>query len=123
MLQCSVCRHCIDVGWVPSQDEVMEALETLYVDRLKPFGRMLLKRLRELAAKELAETLRLDPDKVDETVIPHIHPKKLRVVVESCPLLTITPEAGREYSVTVQGRSSDFVDICCIEDIYPKELR
>lgn len=122
MLMCNKCGQCASTGWVPSLPEVLSATGSLYDDELKPFGRVVLKRLRERAAAELAKTLGLDPDTVDVATIPRIDPKRLRSICENCKLLCVHLESGREYSVTFVDRPFNFLDICSTHDPYPEEL-
>jgi len=95
-------QHC-------SFEEVLEAVETLYADELKPFSRILRKRLAERAIVKGYT----DVD-VDITGI--------RAVCESCPLLRVHPEGGNDWSTTLEGRTVCFIDVYSPHDDYPPEL-
>mmetsp|Transcript_18406 Transcript_18406/g.52794 ORF Transcript_18406/g.52794 Transcript_18406/m.52794 type:complete len:543 (-) Transcript_18406:131-1759(-) len=105
----------------PRTSEVIKAVESLYRDQLKPFGRILLKRIRENAAA--AATAARGGEPVDVECMPLIDPKCLRRICESCTAIRLEPEEGKEYSIALVGRSAgDFVDVTSPEDPYPESL-
>jgi len=102
--------------------KAVQAIETLYADGLRPHGRVLLQRARELAAEESTVQQGLSPDSVDPESMPLIDPKHLRTMCETMPELTVSPEFGREFSVVFKDRPDDFLDIRSTEDPYSEEL-
>lgn len=111
--------------WRPEISEVVAAVESLYSDQLKPFGRILLKRVRERGAETFAQARRAAGDAsavADADAVPLIDPKCLRRICEFCSDLAVEAEDGKEYSVTLVGRSAVFVDVCSPEDPYPPAL-
>lgn len=102
--------------------KVLAAVQSVYADELKPLGRVLLKRLREQAASAAAAALGLAEDAVDPENMPKIDPKRLRRICQDCPQLQVHPEDGREFFVTLLGRSFNFPDACSAHDPYPTEL-
>merc|ERR1719210_2372464 len=105
-----------------SSPEVLASVRSLYADELKPFGRVLLKRLRERAAAAVALAQGLIAEAVDPETMPRIDPKRLRRMCQTCPQLRVDPEDGREFSVTLVGRPCNFLDVCSPHDPYPPEL-
>jgi len=105
-----------------SAPEVVASVRSLYSDELKPFGRVLLKRLRERAAAAVAVAQGLAVEAVDPETMPKIDPKRLRKVCQTCPQLRVEPEDGREFSVTLVGRPCSFLDVCSPHDLYPTEM-
>lgn len=88
--------------------EVIAAIETLYMDELKPYGRILRKRLNERVSNNRV------PADVDSKV--------LRSFCASCPWLYVQEEDGGEWAALVIGRMATFVDVYSPEDLYPVEL-
>jgi len=105
-----------------SAPEVLASVRSLYADELKPFGRVLLKRLRERAAATVALAQGLPLEAVDPETMPRIDPKRLRRMCQTCPQLRVDPEDGREFSVTLVGRPCNFLDVCSPHDPYPPEM-
>jgi hypothetical protein len=98
----------------PSSDEerVMMAVESLYNDQLKPYSRILLKRLREQAEQ-------LGMDGSGRTA----DAGRLREVCESMGAwLLVQAESGAEWSALLRNRPASFVDVYSPQDIYPSEL-
>lgn len=109
-------EHNIDAA------ELVAAARSLLEDELKPFGRVLLKRLRErMAAREALEH-GLPEDSVDVESMPRIDPKRLRRACEDCRELIFQSEDGQEYSVIPWKGSLPFLDVCSPFDMYPAEL-
>jgi hypothetical protein len=98
----------------PSSDEerVIMAVESLYSDQLKPYSRILLKRLREQA-----EQLGMDGSgRIADA-------GRLREVCESMGAwLLVQAENGAEWSALLRNRPVSFVDVYSPQDIYPSEL-
>lgn len=105
-----------------SVPEITASIESLYVDELKPFGRVLLKRLRERAAARAAQCAGLPLNAVDPESMPRIDPRRLRRICEACNQLVVEPEDGREFSATIAGRMKSFLDVCSPFDVYPAGL-
>lgn len=89
--------------------EVTAAVETLYADRLKPYGRILRKRLVERAAAS-------GDGSVDVDI------KHLKNICESCCWLYLQAEEGGDWSVLLRGRHPNFVDVYSPHDPYPECL-
>jgi len=102
--------------------EVLASVRSLYADDLKPFGRVLLKRLRERVAAAVALSQGLLIDEVDPESMPKIDPKRLRKVCQMCPQLRVDPEEGREFSVVLIGHPGSFLDVCSPHDAYPQQM-
>jgi len=102
--------------------EVLASVKSLYADDLKPFGRVLLKRLRERAAVVVALAQGLPIDDVDPESMPKIDPKRLRKLCQMCPQLRVDPEEGREFSVVLIGQPCSFLDVCSSHDAYPQQM-
>lgn len=100
--------------------DVIAAVGSLYDDELKPFGRVILKRLREIAAAKEAAIQGYHAHEIDPEEMPKIDPKRLRRICEACPSLEVHPEEGREYSALFIGRANEFVDVRSEEDLYPE---
>mmetsp|Transcript_75788 Transcript_75788/g.157979 ORF Transcript_75788/g.157979 Transcript_75788/m.157979 type:complete len:580 (+) Transcript_75788:346-2085(+) len=119
------CQSKPEVYFKATAAEVTAAVESLYTDRLKPFGRILLKRVREQYARKISEQNReSDPEApaVDVESVPLIEPKALRRLCESCQNLHVEAEDGKEYSVLLEGRPQDFVEVCSPDDIYSEAM-
>lgn len=89
--------------------DVLAAIESLYKDELKPFGRILRKRLAERAAA-------LGLGAIDVDI------RRLRQVCESLPVLCVQVEEGGDWSAVVRYRPSYFVDVYSPQDNYLPEL-
>lgn len=111
-----------DAQLLLSASEIVAAVQSLYADELKPFGRVLLKRLRERAAGRAARSQQLPEDAVDPETMPRVNPRHLQKLCESCRQLRVMAEEGREYSVTLVGRAQSFLDVCSPADLYPEEF-
>jgi len=105
-----------------SNPEVVASVKSLCADELKPYGRVLLKRLRERAAETAAAALGLSPGAIDPDTMPKIDPKQLRKVCQRCPQLRVDAEDGQEFSVTLVGCRGTFLDVCSQFDPYPQEM-
>lgn len=89
--------------------EVIAGIESLYKDELKPYGRILRKRLAERAAAAGLGGVDVDI-------------KRLRQVCELIPWLQIRSEEGGDWSATVRGRPAHFVDVYSPKDLYSDQL-
>mmetsp|Transcript_24962 Transcript_24962/g.63463 ORF Transcript_24962/g.63463 Transcript_24962/m.63463 type:complete len:547 (-) Transcript_24962:203-1843(-) len=91
-----------------TQSEVAAAVESLYEDQLKPYGRILRKRISEQSQAAGEE--------VDVSI------KELRAMCESCTWLEVHDVEGADWAALIPGRASSFVDVYSPDDIYPEEL-
>jgi len=89
--------------------EVMAAVGSLYADQLRPYGRILKKRLEERAA-----AAGLKADELDAA--------RLKAACQSCSRLLVGSEEGGDWSVVVRGVPEAFVDVYSPEDVYPTSL-
>lgn len=98
-------------GIKPEHDEVLLCIESLYQDKLKPFGRILRKRVAERAVV---------PPFVpgSTTELPDVDVKHLKDVCLASDSLEIMPEEGGDWSATFKDRDQHFVDIYSSEDDY-----
>jgi len=94
-------------------DAVLAAIESLYADELKPFGRILRKRVAERAAVASGLVLR------SEMSLPEVDFKLLVAICETSSSLRVVPEEGGDWSVLIIGRPETFVDIYSPVDSYP----
>jgi hypothetical protein len=108
----------------PTASDVVAAVASLYLDQLKPFGRILRKRIAERhVASDVAEptpeaaSLGLHPPVEPPVNVPH-----LKAVCEECATLKVEPEEGGDWSVTLSGCPASFIDIYDSIDVYPEEL-
>jgi len=101
----------VDSLYLEAQEtaSVLSAIESLYDDQLKPYGRILRKRLGERAGTTSASSLDADT-------------ARLRAVCEASPWLFVEEEEGGEWSAVLVGRSPAFVDIYSTVDSYPPAL-
>lgn len=88
---------------------VAAAVETLYADQLRPYGRILRKRLNERALQARSKAV-------------HVDIKVLRSSCESCPWLLVQDEEGGDWSALFRGRPEAFINVYSPEDLYPPEL-
>jgi len=96
-------------GQVIDIPDVMIAVETLYADELKPYGRILRKRLAERAAAAGQGSVDVDI-------------KRLKVACEACPWLYVQAEEGGDWSALLRSRQMAFIDVYSPQDFYPPEL-
>jgi len=88
-----------------SAADIINAIESLCLDELKPYGRILRKRLSERGH-----------DTVDIGI------QELRTACETCPLLTVQSEGGADWSAQITGHPATFVDVYSPVDLYPPDL-
>jgi len=125
----------------PTLAQVLSATRSLYEDELRPYGRILLKRIRErCAARRIAEgrgsatassssattpptrSASAAPTDLELSEVGMIDPKFLRRLCENCSVFQVDPAEGKEYSVTLAGHPGVFVDPCSARDPYPGHL-
>lgn len=90
-------------------DEIHAAVESLYRDEMKPYCRILRKRLTEQA--EARGEVSLD-----------INVELLRTQCESSTKLCVEVEESSEWSATFKGRAPTFVNVYSPQDSYPVAL-
>jgi len=100
----------------PGFDDVFASIESLYADDLKPFGRILRKRVAERAmlASGVAQCYEENVSDVD---VRHIH-----TICAEDDSLQVQPEEGGDWSVTIIGRPDTFVDVYSSLDVYPEGM-
>jgi len=90
--------------------DLFRAISSLYADGLKPYGRIIRKRL--------AEGERASGRKPRDLGL-----KQLRSMCEVCrPWLYVQVEEGGDWSALLQGRPQTFVDVHSPRDVYPPAL-
>lgn len=119
-------RRSQEVGlWRVSEAEAGAAVESLYADGLRPFGRLLLKRLGELAvAAEVGAGAfrRLCAQGLPLRAVPQIDRVQLRRTCEASRRFEVISEDAGEYTVLLAGRAPAFVDAAEGVDPYPPAL-
>lgn len=103
----------------PGHEEVLEAVRSLYADELKPFGRILRKRVAEAAAQRAGISVPLR-EGVDS--LPDVDIRHLRHVCETSKVLNVQPEEGGDWSAVLAGHPERFVNVYSPVDVYPTEL-
>jgi len=94
-----------DMPFPANTADIVKAIESLCLDELKPYGRILRKRLSERGH-----------DTVDIGI------QELRTACETCPLLTVQSEGGADWSAQITGHAASFVDVYSPVDLYPADL-
>jgi hypothetical protein len=102
----------------PSVDEVLAAIESLYADGLKPFGRILRKRVAELALIQATGVVQ----RYNEKCLCDVDNKHLLSTCEGSARLQIEPEEGGDWSALIIGRSHAFVDVYSAVDVFPAAM-
>lgn len=93
--------------FIPETD-ILFAVSSLYDDELRPYGRLLRKRIAEHAAAKMCV---LDGDM-----------NRLRQACEASMWMEVRPEEGGEWCALLVGRAGSFVDIYNGPDMYPEQL-
>lgn len=97
-------------GIKPSAEEVLLAIQSLYVDELKPFGRILRKRVAEQHIEQ--HDLGIGGN------LPDVDIKHLKAMCDGNSQLEVQPEEGGDWSAMIRGRPAHFVDIYSSDDSY-----
>eukprot|EP00929_Paragymnodinium_shiwhaense_P005380 TRINITY_DN10723_c0_g1_i4.p1 TRINITY_DN10723_c0_g1~~TRINITY_DN10723_c0_g1_i4.p1 ORF type:complete len:675 (-),score=154.50 TRINITY_DN10723_c0_g1_i4:614-2536(-) len=117
-----------------SPGDVIAAVVSLYDDQLKPFGRILRKRVAERAAafgshKGTAVAAGVvTPAKSGaagdnaSSTLPNVDMKQLRIVCNRCRDLRVEEEEGGDWSVLLVNRMQNFIDVYDHNDSYPADL-
>lgn len=108
-------------GVKPAIPDVIRAMESLYSDQLKPFGRILRKRVAEHACGIAVEKLYVGPNCAFDP-LPEIDMDHLHSVCENCDFITTKSEEGGDWSAVFLERPPVFIDIYSLEDTYSPEL-
>jgi len=103
---------------MPTEAEVLEAVESLYNDGLRPYSRILRKRLVEYAQDAQVDLLGRGNDGVEKDC----DSSRLRGLCEESLQLRVEPEDWREWTALLVDRAPNFVDIYDPIDNYPQEL-
>jgi hypothetical protein len=93
---------------IPEAD-ILAAVSSLYDDELRPYGRLVRKRLAEHAAAKMSCVVEGDLS-------------RLRRACESSMWIEVRPEEGGEWCALLVGRAENFVDIYNGPDVYPELL-
>jgi len=93
---------------VPQEADIIRAVISLYADELRPYSRILKKRLAEHAGFKESEAKDFDAE-------------RLRVLCEASVNLNVRSEEGGEWSVELVGEEPTFVDIYDEIDVYSGE--
>lgn len=94
---------------MPSEKDLLLAVRSLYADALRPYGRILRKRLAEDAARQGRSDKEMDLG-------------LLRGLCENCACFLLRDEPGGEWCVLLLGEEPRFVDIYSDDDPYPESL-
>jgi len=94
---------------LPSEADILSAVESLYNDELRPYSRILKKRLAEQHSIPAGAMKDSDSD-------------GLRALCESSTSLRVETENGGEWSVLLTNRGPNFVDIYDNIDVYPEHF-
>jgi len=97
------------VGAEISEDELVIAIVSLYNDGLRPYGRLIRKRLGEYAAQEGRGVVDGDLG-------------RLRALCESTVGVMVEPEEGGEWAALLTTREACFIDFYGTDDTYPEDL-
>merc|ERR1719491_2153790 len=89
--------------------DLCSAVESLYRDGLKPYGRILRKRLAEQAQE-------MGRGSAETDVI------SLRAACEACPFLLVKDGEGGDWAAILPGVREAFVDVYSPQDCYPSDL-
>lgn len=91
--------------------ELLAAVGSLYDDELRPYGRIVRKRLAELALASRGTAAGQESDL-----------GRLRATCERCGAIRVQSEEGGEWSALLVGRTQAFIDIYSTDDVYPQGL-
>lgn len=92
-----------------SEADMLAAVSSLYDDELRPYGRLVRKRLAEHAVAK--GTGAVDGDL-----------SSLRRICEASRWIKVRPEEGGEWCALLVGRTESFIDIYNGPDTYPEQL-
>jgi len=101
---------CVVSGREPSEQDLLDAVRSLCHDQLLPYGRIVRKRLAELA------------DTSDESSFAEMEMSQLRFLCGKSSKLHVELEGEADWSVTVAAEPASFVDIYSSKDDYSEEF-
>lgn len=105
--------------WALQPAQVIAAVESLYKDELRPYGRILRKR----ATERLLAAAGIDDAEADSEDCPNVDVRQLRAACACCPGLRVIQEEGGDWSALLKGRPGFcFVDIYSNSDDYSAEF-
>eukprot|EP00747_Dinoflagellata_sp_TGD_P081446 gnl/TRDRNA2_/TRDRNA2_161306_c0_seq1.p1 gnl/TRDRNA2_/TRDRNA2_161306_c0~~gnl/TRDRNA2_/TRDRNA2_161306_c0_seq1.p1 ORF type:complete len:709 (-),score=94.98 gnl/TRDRNA2_/TRDRNA2_161306_c0_seq1:118-2244(-) len=96
-------------GLQPAEPEVLAAIASLHNDELKPYGRILRKRVGENIAANGPDNVDIDMESLKKTCLASVW-------------VAVNSEAGGEWSAVLVDRLPAFVDVYDPLDMYPPEL-
>lgn len=99
--------ECVGAGI--SEEELVISIVSLYNDGLRPYGRLIRKRLGEYAAQEGRGVVDGDLG-------------RLRALCESTLGVMVEPEEGGEWAALLTTRDACFIDFYGTSDTYPEDL-
>jgi hypothetical protein len=98
-----------------SHDEVLAAIESLYLDELKPFGRILRKRVAERAMSPCSLP-------VTEDQLPAVDVRSLKSTCEKSDKIRVDLEEGGDWSAVLVDHPQSFVNVYSPYDNYPADM-
>jgi hypothetical protein len=113
-----VSRTTVAAAPMPCEADVLKAVTSLYNDGLRPYSRILRKRLVEQAQEAQAEMLGED----GANNVKDCDAGKLRALCEASLQLNVETEDWGEWSAVLVDREPNFIDIYDPVDDYPQEL-
>lgn len=102
------CSQQLSATSLTPECQLLDAIESLYDDELRPYGRLIRKRLGEHAARG------------NNAVEGNL--SQLRVACEDSAKIKIEVEADGEWSAVLVSRSAAFVDFYSLDDPYPQNM-
>mmetsp|Transcript_73675 Transcript_73675/g.159429 ORF Transcript_73675/g.159429 Transcript_73675/m.159429 type:complete len:554 (+) Transcript_73675:53-1714(+) len=101
------CREAVQV----SEEELLKAISFFASEGMRPFGRLLLKRIAEQRTSS------------GQSCAKGLGPARLRAFCEASDQIRIELEAGGEWAAfDVKGGCNEFIDIYSEKDVYPEAL-
>jgi len=105
-------------GRKEAEAEVLAAVRTLYADELKPFGRILRKRVAERILEQNGKVTSITS--LDE--LPEVDARQVRAVCQASKRLRVEEEDGGDWSAVFVDQPACFVDIYSPADSYLPQL-
>jgi len=93
--------------FVPTLADVLHALTTLYDEEMRPFGRILRKRVGELA-------------RGGEAQIPDVDARIVHELCHASDLICVEQEEGGDWTALLPGVEATFIDVYSTSDPYPE---
>lgn len=95
--------------FVPTLADVLHAITTLYEEEMRPFRRILRKRVGELAGG-------------GDSQVPDVDARCLHDLCHASDLIYVELEEGGDWSALLPGVEATFVDVYSASDPYPEEF-